>query len=177
MKIITEEQALRQQMIKLFSWDHPGDRVPGMRMKKKEDGVFAVLCKPFSRFVKDTDQVSRLYFSKDENQQLAVLVTENRVFDKENIGQLLRKSNITLTVLENGRAIWHNKSILPHCKYSENLNRLLKPLYKNMENDPSWDSQLCQGIRKTIIEGVKMEKESPYSYNTIRRQNKAERVS
>ncbi len=180
MKIITEEQALRQQMIEMFSWKQPGVRVPGVKIKKQEGSVFAVLYRPFSRFVKDTDQVSHLYFSKDENQQLAILVTENRAFDKENIGKLRNKSNITLTVWENGQAIWHNKSALTHCKYGENLNRLLKPLFKNMENDPSWDSQLCQGIRKAIFEGVKMEKESPicsYSMSALFRQNKAERAS
>ena len=180
MKIISEEQALRQQMIEMFSWNHPGVRVPGVRMERKEDGVFAVFARPFSRIVKDTDQVTRLYFSKDENQQLTVLVTENRAFDKENIGKLRPKSNITLTVWEDGRAIWHNKSALTHCRYSENLNRLLKPLFKNMENDSSWDSQLSQSIRKTIFEGIKMERESQYSsYDMFiaHRRNKTERVS
>ena len=174
---MSEEQALRLQIMEMMGWNKPGLRVPGVRTNKNNDGLYAVFMRPFLRVVNDIDQVTRLYFSKDENQQLTVLVTENRAFDKENIGQLQRKSNITLTVWENGRAIWHNESALSHFRYSENLNRLLKPLYKNMENDPSWDAPLSQGIRKTIIEGVKMEKESPYSYNTIRRRNKTERVS
>ena len=164
-KIMSEEQALRLQIMEMMGWNKPGLRVPGVRTNKNNDGLYAVFMRPFLRVVNDIDQVTRLYFSKDENQQLTVLVTENRAFDKENIGQLQRKSNITLTVWENGRAIWHNESALS------------QPLYKNMENDPSWDAPLSQGIRKTIIEGVKMEKESPYSYNTIRRRNKTERVS
>lgn len=177
-KIMNEEQALRLQIMEMMGWNKPGLRVPGVRTNKNNDGLYAVFVRPFSRFVNDVDQVTRLYFSKDENQQLTVLVTENRAFDKENIGQLQRKSNITLTVWENGRAIWHNKSALSHCRYDENLKRVVKPLFKNMENDSSWDATLSQGIRKTIFEGIKMEKELPYYYmSSIRRRNKAERAS
>ena len=173
MKEISEEQALRLQKKETMGWNKPGYRVPGVRTKKNNDRLYAVFMKPFSCFVNDVDQFTHLYFSKDENQQLMVLVTENRAFDKENIGKLRPASNATLTVWENGIAIWHNKSALSHCKYNENLNRLLRPLFKSMETDPSWDKQLSMNIRNTIFEGIQMEKDLPYSI--LRRQNKPDK--
>ncbi len=161
MKEMTEEQALRRQLIETLGWNNPRDRVPGIKVQKTNEGLFAVLNKPFLRRYEEMDQVTHLYFSKMKDQQLSVLITENRVFDKENIGKLNNDSNVMLTVLDGKKPIWNSEAEMKNHKYNESLKRVLKPLFNSMSaENSSWDPNLAKNIRKTLFEGIRIEKEN-----------------
>lgn len=155
-----EAKNLRLQIIETMGWKKGEVTVPGLLTKKTATDLFGVFHKPMCQSTSEGDHVTHLYLSQNDLQQIIVLVTENRFFSPKNIGQLCKKSNVTLTTFENGHAIYHDKKALKTCNYNENFLRLVNQLFKSMNKDDSyWPDSLCQDIRKTLIEGIKIEKE------------------
>lgn len=176
MEQLTEEKAIRLQIMGVLGWNKPKNKygiVPGVILSKENDKIFGVLCKPYCISKDQADLCSHVYFFKDEFQQLILEVTENRFFDPNNVGKLLKKSHIALTVFENGHPVWNSKKSIKDFNYGANLLKVSNCLLRSMQKQGDfWEDPLSQNIRKTLLNGLKMEKQygtkSNYAYSMSR---------